>query len=125
MTKREHLHVLRGAKYGYNMSAHLPTMVDALDRSQRYILNVQTTLQTHHRCGDVSRKPAKRCELASSSLEGEEYSDGSNAALPSFVHPSVVRRMGTVHRSSSNGDLLMSGGIIVSRIESWRASKYF
>lgn len=64
------------------------------------------------------RKLTKRCDEASSSLEGDEYSDGSNAALPSCVQGSVARRIGTTQRSSSKGDLLMSGGTIVRRMES-------
>ena len=64
------------------------------------------------------RKLANRCDEASSSLDGEEYSDGSNAALPSWVQGSVASRIGTTQRSSSKGDLLMSGGTIVRRMES-------
>ena len=69
--------------------------------------------------GEVVRNSANRCDAASLSLDDEENSDGSNpGALPSFVYGSVESRMGTTQRSSSNGDLLMSGGTIVRRMQS-------
>lgn len=108
--------------------SHIMLQISMSYRSHGLVHRVSPTLSLYFRktlvqvpqcLGEEGRKFAKRCDAATSSLDGEEYSEGSNpGALPSFVYGSVASRMGTTQRSSSNGDLLMSGGTMVSKMQS-------